>query len=203
MSGTSAERRRAAAPRTAAAIIDAAEALLDRGARLTVGAVAAEAGVSRPTLYAHYPTAAEMVEAVLERSAAESLAAVDAARPDQGPPRDALERLLAVALDRLGRWDALARDAAGQLGADAGDRAYGPLTERVTALVARGRDEGAFRADLPAEWLVTMFPALVRGAAEHARAHALDRAGALELLTRTARDVYLLDPGGRKKRRGR
>jgi AcrR family transcriptional regulator len=195
--------RRATAPRTAGAILDAAVALLDGGPRPTMAAIAAGAGVSRPTLYAHYATIEAVMEAVVERTAAEVLAAVDAARPEKGPPADALERLLAVALDRLGRWDGLARGATERLGADAERRAREPLAERVTALVARGRGQGAFRADVPAEWLVSMFPALVRGADEHARAHGLDRAEALELLTRMARDVFLLDPGGRKKRKGR
>jgi AcrR family transcriptional regulator len=195
--------RRAAAPRTAGAILDAAEALLDGGPRLTMAAIAAGAGVSRPTLYAHYATIEAVVEAVVERTAAAVLAAADAARPEKGPPPDALERLLAVALDGLGRWDGLARGATERLGAGAELRPREPLTERVTALVARGRDQGAFRADVPAEWLVSMFPALVHGAGAHARAHGLDRAESLELLTRTARDVFLLDPGGRKKRKGR
>jgi AcrR family transcriptional regulator len=187
--------RRAAAPGTAAAILDAAEALLDRGARLTMAALAGEAGISRPTLYAHYASVAEVVEAAVERSVVSSLAAFDAARPEEGPAPEALERMLAVAMDRLGRFDALARGAAEHLGAGAVHRTHAPLMERVAALVARGRDAGSFRTDLPAEWLVSMFPTLAHGADEHARAHGLDRDEAVALLARTGRDVFLRDPG--------
>jgi AcrR family transcriptional regulator len=46
------DHRRATADRNAAAILDATERLLERGAALNMRAIAAEAGVSRPTLYA-------------------------------------------------------------------------------------------------------------------------------------------------------
>ncbi len=44
------DHRRAIAERNAAGILDAVERLLQRGSSLNMAAIAAEAGVSRPTL---------------------------------------------------------------------------------------------------------------------------------------------------------
>jgi AcrR family transcriptional regulator len=51
------------------AILDAAEVLLERGGQASITAVAAEAGVSRMTVYAHFPTRQDLLGAVVERAA--------------------------------------------------------------------------------------------------------------------------------------
>jgi hypothetical protein len=43
------------------------------------------------------------------------------------------------------------------------------------ALVERGQRDGAFRSDLPTDWLVSMFFTLMHGADEHARTHDMSR----------------------------
>jgi len=50
------DHRRAVAERNVEAILDAAEALLEEAAQTSFAAVATRAGVSRPTVYAHYAT---------------------------------------------------------------------------------------------------------------------------------------------------
>jgi hypothetical protein len=57
-------------------------------------------------------------------------------------------------------------------------------------LVIRGRREGAFRTDLPADWLVRSFYALVHAADDHARAPRVRRAAAREMLEITIRDLF-------------
>ena len=82
---------------TRAAILDTALELLDAGARLTYEAVARTAGVSRQTVYAHFPTRAELLVAAVER--AREVAGLDTAIESvyQAPTgRAALEALLAV-----------------------------------------------------------------------------------------------------------
>jgi AcrR family transcriptional regulator len=69
---------------TAARILDAAQLCMGRhGLRVSMNAVAAEAGLSRRTVYHHYPTRDVLVGAVLERTVAAFVAdiapAVDAA----------------------------------------------------------------------------------------------------------------------------
>ena len=56
------------------------------------------------------------------------------------------------------------------------------LAARVEALIARGREEGAFRGDLPASWLVDCLHRIIHGAAadvESGRLHADDAAATL------------------------
>src|SRR5262249_44336077 len=160
-------------------IVDAAERLLARGTSLNMRAIAAEAGVSRPTLYAHYKTLAEVVEAVIARAVAASVTAIEAAEPEAGPAGDALERVVAAAWAQIAHFDSLARGAAEHLTTAAMHRAHAPLMGHVRDLVVRGQADGAFRTDMDAGWLVTMYFALVHAAADHARIHGMKRERAL------------------------
>ena len=115
----STDHRRATAERNVAAILDGAEALLARGAAASTTAVATEAGVSRVTVYAHFPTREALLEAVAERAVAQATVALESAQLEDGTALEALDRLIAVAdgdhLDVLVREgqldDALNRDA--------------------------------------------------------------------------------------------
>ena len=157
------DHRRATAQRNAAAILDATEHLLAQRTRLSMVAIAAEAGVSRPTLYAHYKSIAEIVEAAVERSVVASLAA-------------------------------LARGAAEHLPSGAVHRSHDAMLAPLRAVVDRGRRAGVFRTDVPVDWLLSMYFALVHGADEHAASQAADRAGALQLLTTSLMDLFSARP---------
>jgi AcrR family transcriptional regulator len=179
------DHRRATAERNAAAILDATERLLARNAGLSMAAVAAEAGVSRPTVYAHYGTMAELIEAAVTRAIDATLTALHDARPEEGPAPEALDRAIVASWRRLSGLEALAGAAAEHLDPGRLQRAHHPLMARLHALVERGQREGAFRSDLPADWLVTVFYALVHAADESARSRRRPRTEALELLTAT------------------
>jgi hypothetical protein len=56
---------------------------------------------------------------------------------------------------------------------------------RVEALIARGRAEGVFRADLPLGWQVTTFYSLVHAAADDVNAGRLDPGDAAHVLEAT------------------
>lgn len=77
-----------------------------------MAAAASEAGASRPTLYAHYKTLAELLEACVARAVNATLDAVEAAELGSGPANEALERLIAASWRRLGGLDTLVRAAA-------------------------------------------------------------------------------------------
>jgi TetR/AcrR family transcriptional regulator, mexCD-oprJ operon repressor len=184
------DHRRATAERNAVAILDAAERLLARGTSLTMLGIAAEAGVSRPTLYAHHATIGEVVEAVTARAVTASLSAIEAAEPGRGPAGEALERVAGASWSQLAHFDAIASGAAEHVSAAALHRAHAPLMRPLQQLVERGRAEGTFRTDLPVAWLVRTYFALVHAADEHARAQRLKREDALAMLTTTLRDVF-------------
>src|SRR5262245_41311671 len=88
--------QRVIAERNVEAILDAVEELLERRGQASISAVAAQAGVSRVTVYAHFPTWEALLEAAVERAVRRTMTALEAAEPDVGPPVQALERMLAA-----------------------------------------------------------------------------------------------------------
>ncbi len=183
--------RRAIAARNVDAVLDAAEALLDRGSQVSITAVAAKAGLSRVTVYAHFATLEALLEAVVERAVIRTMALLDEADLERGSPVDALERLIAVAWRELDRNRSLARAAAQQLSPTAMARAHEAAHRRIGELLERGRSKGAFRTDLPADWLVTCALALVHACGDEVRAGRMDAEEALDVLTRTIRDLVV------------
>ena len=188
------DHRRATAERNRTAILDAAEALLERRGGLSIAGVAAEAGVSRPTVYAHFATLEDLLTAIVARAVAASEEVLASADIDEGPPPAALERLITVGWGVLERHRAMAQAAAEQLSPEILRTTHDAANRLVAKLVARGREDGSFRTDLPAEWLVTSIHVLVHAAGDDTRAGRLEESAALEVLTTTLRDLLA---GGR------
>jgi len=183
--------REALAERNAEAILDAAERLLARGQQTSVSALASEAGLSRPTVYAHFPDRRRVLEALVERTVRQAMATLEAAEPERGPALAALQRLLATGWEEIGRHEAIGAAAAGQLNAEAMRRAHESARAVIRRLVERGRREGAFRSDLPTGWLITSSLALIHAAAEEVRAGELDAQAALDVLTATVTGLFV------------
>jgi TetR/AcrR family transcriptional regulator, mexCD-oprJ operon repressor len=183
--------REAVAERNLEAILDAAERLLARGQQMSVSAVATEAGVSRPTVYAHFPDRQRLLEALVERSVRRATAALDSAQPDRGPAVGALQRLLAESWAEIGRHETIGAAAAGQLSGEAMRRAHESARAVIGTLLERGRREGAFRTDVPTGWLITSCLALTHAAAEEVRSGELDTQAALDVLTVTVTDLFV------------
>jgi len=184
------DHRRATAERNIEAILDAAERLLGRGAQASIVAVASEAGVSRVTVYAHFPTREQLLEAVVQRAVHRASEAFDAVEPERGPAIDALERVIAAGWRDLDHNRAIAQAAAEQLAPEALRRTHEPAHQRIRKLVDKGRREGAFRTDMPAEWLVSIFHALIHAAGDDVRAGRMRPAAALDALRKTIRDAF-------------
>ena len=194
MSTPATDHRAAAAERSVHAILDAAERLLGARASLSMVALATEAGVSRQTLYAHFAGLPQVVEAAIERAVASSVAAVRAADPGAGPAGEALERLLEACWTHLAHQDTLARAAATHVPADRLHAAHAELLTVVRDLIARGQQEGAFRTDLPVDWLATTLYALLHAAGDQARSGALPRGEALQMLRTSITDLFASRP---------
>lgn len=178
-------RRRADGERSRTAILDAAVRLLRRRPDAGMEAVAAEAGVTRQTVYAHFSSREALVAAAVDRITEDAVAAMDAARLDEGPAADALARFLDVS------WDSFEDNAplfralpAGP--ADAEDRTrHEPVTDRLGRLVERGQEAGEFDAGLPPHWLVATTVALGHAAGEEVTAGRMTNARARAALRTT------------------
>jgi TetR/AcrR family transcriptional repressor of mexCD-oprJ operon len=185
------DHRRAIAERNVEAILDGAERQLQAGKQASISAVAGEAGVSRVTVYAHFPDRERLVEALVERAVRRASEAIEAAEPDRGPAVDALDRVIEASWQELGRHEEIARAAAVALSGDAMRRTHESGRRRVRRLVERGRRAGDFRTDVGSGWLVSSFFALVHAAREEVRAGELDADEALEALSATLKDLFV------------
>jgi AcrR family transcriptional regulator len=184
------DHRRAIAERNVAAILDAAERLLEGHDQITMSAVAKEAGVSRQTLYAHFPDRERLLGAVVTRAVGRWVAATRGVAPENGPAIEALGRLIEVGWLEISRNAHLARIASSELDPEAFRKAHEAGAELLRRLVRRGRRDGSFRTDVPGEWLVGAFFGLIHTAREEVTAGRLDGRAALRALSRTVPDLF-------------
>ncbi|MCX5417646.1 TetR/AcrR family transcriptional regulator [Streptomyces sp. NBC_00059] len=185
MAVESSPRRRADAERNATAIIDAGVECLLVDPQASMAAVARAAGVSRVTLYSHFPTRESLLKAALERSVAEAVHAVDAEAGDVGPADEALARLMRSSWQVLDRNFSAFAAAAAALPPDVIRDRHDRILRPVRDLILRGQQEDAIRRDLSADWLVTVVYQLMHAAAGEVQAGRLTSAAAPDVLTAT------------------
>jgi TetR/AcrR family transcriptional regulator, mexCD-oprJ operon repressor len=184
------DHRRATAERNVKAILDAAEALLHDGEVASIAAVAARAGVSRVTVYAHFSTREAILEAVIERAVARAVVAFDEAAAGTASSAEALERAVTASWAELSRHTAIAEAAAAQLSPEALRRTHEAGHAHARRMFEAGMASGEFRDDVPAEWLVSVYHALLHAAGDDVRAGRLDGETALHALTTTMRAAF-------------
>ena len=171
------------------AILDAAERVLRRGEEPTISAVAKEAGLSRPTVYAHFPDRTAILGALVERTVRHTMEAISTVEPDRGPAAEALQRLIATGWQRLADHEEIANAAAGELSGEAMRAAHHSARSALGDLIERGRQDGSFRTDLPTSWLTSAVLALIHATSEETRAGELRADTALEILATATSDL--------------
>ncbi|MFD5321720.1 TetR/AcrR family transcriptional regulator [Streptomyces sp. NPDC127098] len=174
--------RRADARRNATAILDAAVECLSRDPDASVADIAQAAGVGRVTLYGHFASREELLDAVFARAMREADAALDSLDLE-GDPRQAMTLLIRSS------WRIVDRSRALLVAAERG-LPHGRIRElhqrplhRIGRLIERGREQGEFRTDMPVAWLSAAFYGVLHTTADEITAGRLDEADAPGALT--------------------
>jgi AcrR family transcriptional regulator len=159
-------RRRSDARRNIDAIVSAARTALGERPDASMEDIAAAAGVTRQTVYAHFPSRDALVVALIDVAGAETLAAVDAARLDTRPPAEALGEFLDIGWQLLRRYPLLLDPAITRIPRPDGHDPHQAVTARLEQLIRRGQRIGDFDRALPVTWLAAAILGLSHTAAE-------------------------------------
>lgn len=187
--GCRAPNQRADARRNRAAILAATVTALRANPDASVADIAAEAGVGRMTLYGHFSTRAELIEAALTDSlerAENVLADVSL----DGDAREAFSRLIASSWKLLDQSRGLLAAAQKELPPARIRELHEKAEARMRGLLERGQSEGAFRTDLPVSWLLATTHVVMNGAAEEISAGRLDAEDAARFIDATLQPAF-------------
>ncbi len=174
------------ARRNAERILDATAELLAGDPGVSLEDVASRAGVSRATLYHHFAGRDGLLDALTERSIHEMTAAVEAAHPQDGPPAEAMDRVLRAAWQVIGRYRGLVIVNPHRLERSELRARLEPALGPIRSLIHRGQRAGEFDPELPADWLIGVVTDLVHAASRQVSAGVMDARAAERALLRTA-----------------
>ncbi|WP_240120349.1 MULTISPECIES: TetR/AcrR family transcriptional regulator [unclassified Streptomyces] len=145
-------------------VLRSAATLLTRKSTATMDEVARAAGISRATLHRHFAGRDALVRALEALGIAECEAALDAARPDEGPAGEAVHRLVGAIEPHAGLLAFLYSE--NQLfEGEQQNAGWARIDERIADLFRRGQEAGEFRIDLTPAWLTeALYGLLASGA---------------------------------------
>jgi AcrR family transcriptional regulator len=176
----STDGRRAVGDRNRIAILEAAIGVLGADPDAGIAEVAAAAGVGRATVYRHFASRDDLIEALRLHAGEEARQRFAEARVDEGDPAEALERMVA-AMFALGDRYRVIFPPEQQLKRRRSEVLLKPLTR----LIARAQAEGAIDPELPPAWVVASLRALLRAAVGEIEARRLARDAAAARVVRT------------------
>ncbi len=127
----------------------AKEAFTQSGANASLDDIAKQAGVGPGTLYRHFPTREELIEAVY-RTEVEKLAAAARTFAETMPPLDALRAWMLLFVDYIATKKIIAAALNSMVGGPSKvfEASYGQVWEAIRALVKRAVKSGDIRKDL-------------------------------------------------------
>jgi AcrR family transcriptional regulator len=145
-------------------VLRSAAALLTRKSTATMDEVARAAGISRATLHRHFAGRDALVRALEALGIEECEAALDAARLDDGPAREAVHRLVREIEPAAGLLAFLYSE--NQLfEGEEQNQGWARIDDRIATLFRRGQASGEFRIDLTPAWLTeALYGLLAAGA---------------------------------------
>ncbi len=173
--------------RTRRAILAAAPSVLARNRSATLADIAEAAGVGRSTLHRYFSDREELIKEVVEDSLMVINRSIDEAALGQGPPVEALRRLVAAMLDVAHRlmflWgdprvlEVFEKSASNENGAEP--------AQPVLDLIQRGQAEGVFDPEVSADWIQNVLWAVVYTGVEQVDKGQIPRHGVYAAVVRT------------------
>lgn len=180
--GATARRRRADAQRSIEAIVGAARRILSERPEASMEEIAACAGVTRQTVYAHFPSRDALIVAVVHSIRDEGLATLEAAGLDNLAPVEAMRKFLTIRWQLVERSAVLLEPMLNRMPTAKNAEAHRGVTVMIERIIARGQESGDFDRNRPLAWLVEATHSLGHVAAAQVVAGKLTTAEAAALL---------------------
>ena len=171
-------RQRADARRSGAAILDAAVALLGRRPDASMDEIAAAAGVSRQTIYAHYASRDALLQAVTRHITAEVATGLAGLDLNHGSAIDALGRWIDASWALLARYPLLLTPALVAPEGDDERERHEPIMDGLLHLIERGRRQRTFDPAMPTAWYLAAIIGLGHAAGQEVTAGRMTSASA-------------------------
>ncbi|MFE5733429.1 TetR/AcrR family transcriptional regulator [Streptomyces sp. NPDC056528] len=176
--------RRADAQQNAETIVETAIVCLARDPAASMSEIAKRAGMGRVTLYGHFATRDDLVEAAVKRLIDRGDRVLEGLELS-GSPQEALRALITSSWLMLAQYRAVLEAAQSALPAGRVQALHARPEQRVSELIERGRREGVFRTDLPTSWLTGVLHHVINGAAGDVGAGRLDEQDAPRFIAET------------------
>lgn len=195
MRSTQGRRTRSDATRNRDAIIEATLRTLNERPRANMEEIAAAAGVSRGTLYSHFPSRRELVIVTLRQVLTQANARLAGIDPTLSPG-DSVDALVATSWRVLSQFAGISAAAEGELSRSELRRLHHEPADRIRRLVMRGRGDGTFRTDQDVSWQVECIYAIIRAGASLGRTDRPPRRDAAAEMATTVRAILAAAPAG-------
>ncbi|NUS72113.1 MAG: TetR/AcrR family transcriptional regulator [Corynebacteriales bacterium] len=151
MSEIRSRKIRSDAKQSMSSILEAAIAVLNERPEASMEEVAKSAGVTRQTVYAHFPNRTALVNAALTHVTNAATKAMDEAELEKGSARAALNRFLEASWHTAQLYPFALLINAPQTNDNS---SHQPISERLGQLIDRGQQNGEFDKALPRTWLI-------------------------------------------------
>lgn len=171
-------RQRADARRSIAAILDASVTLLGRQPDAPMDEIAMAAGVSRQTVYTHFPSRDALLQAVTQHVTAEVARELEKLDLEHGSAVDALGRWVDASWALLERYPVLLTRALMAPEGDDERERHEPLLAGLIPLIERGRRNRELDRAMPTTWHLAAIVSLGHAAGQEVISGRMTRAEA-------------------------